>query len=168
VISADTALYLPDYRSGERTFQLLTQVAGRAGRGLLGGQVILQTYAPGHYAIQAATGHDFNAFYYKEMRYRAELGYPPYNRLARLEVRETSSQRARQAAEKLHAILSSRIAEQQKVQTTLIGPAPCFFPRRDNLHRWQVIVRGPDPVHILHDIHVTAEIFIDVDPVSLL
>ncbi|MGE5263055.1 MAG: primosomal protein N', partial [Acidobacteriota bacterium] len=84
VISADTSLNLPDFRAGERTFQLLTQVAGRAGRSILGGKVILQTYAPEHYAIQAASHHDYAAFYEREIAFRREQGYPPFNRLIRL------------------------------------------------------------------------------------
>ncbi len=168
VVSADTALYLPDYRSGERAFQLLTQVAGRAGRGLLGGRVILQTYAPEHYAIRAAAGHDFAAFYQQEMRYRAELGYPPYSRLVRLEIRAPSAERAQRDAERLHRLLSQRIADQRLVQTSLIGPAPCFYSRRDNLYRWHIIVRGPHPTDILHDLRPSLTLSIDVDPVSLL
>lgn len=168
VISADTALYLPDYRAGERTFQLLTQVAGRAGRGLLGGRVILQTYAPEHYAIRAAAEHNYHAFYERERQYRARLGYPPYSRLVRLEVRATSADRARQEAERLHALLKARIEEERRVETSLIGPAPCFYPRLDNLHRWHVIVRGPDPVSLVSDLRSTESLYVDVDPVSLL
>ena len=84
VVSADTGLNLPDFRAGERTFQLLSQVAGRAGRGTLGGQVIIQTYSPEHYAIQAAAGHDYTLFYKREIEYRRQLRNPPFSRLARL------------------------------------------------------------------------------------
>ncbi len=84
VIAADVGLYLPDFRSGERTFQLLTQVAGRAGRSRRGGRVVIQTYSPEHYVIQAAAEHHYTAFYRREMEYRRELGYPPLQRMARL------------------------------------------------------------------------------------
>ncbi len=168
VISADTALYLPDYRSGERTFQLLTQVAGRAGRGLLGGKVIIQTYVPDHYAVRAAAEHNFHAFYEQELRYRGEMGYPPYSRLARLLIRAESKQAAQQEAERLHAVLSQRIAEQGLSSTFLIGPAPCFYPRRGYFYRWHVIVRGPTPTAILGDLRTSHLLRIDVDPVSLL
>ena len=77
IVSADLGLSLPDYRAGERVFQLLTQVAGRAGRGVLGGQVILQTYQPDHYVIQAAAKHDYAAFVQRESQYRQQLGYHP-------------------------------------------------------------------------------------------
>ena len=97
VIAADTGLFLPDFRAGERTFQLLTQVAGRAGRSALGGQVIIQTYHPDHYAIVAAGHHDFESFYRQEMAFRREQGYPPLRRLARLLFQ--SSQQAKAQAE---------------------------------------------------------------------
>jgi primosomal protein N' (replication factor Y) len=168
VVSADTALYLPDYRSGERTFQLLTQVAGRAGRGLLGGRVILQTYDPDHYAIQAAAEHNFHRFFGQEMQYRRELDYPPFTRLARLEVRAPSSADAKSEAQRLFNILETRIEENQLARTALIGPAPCFYPRENKLYRWHVIVRGSDPAAILQNLRSPQTLFIDVDPVSLL
>ena len=84
VVAADTGLFLPDFRAAERTFQLLTQVAGRAGRSTLGGEVIVQTYHPDHYAIVAASNHDYDAFYRQEMAFRRQQGYPPVRRLARL------------------------------------------------------------------------------------
>ena len=168
VISADTALYLPDFRSGERTFQLLTQVAGRAGRGLLGGRVIVQTYAPEHYAIQAASRHDYHTFYKQEMTRRAEIGYPPYSRLVRLVILAESIERAQQEAKRLHTLLSERIASKRLVNTSLIGPAPCFYPRHDSLYRWHIIVRGPQPTDIVADLRPSPSLQIDVDPVSLL
>lgn len=168
VISADTALYLPDYRCGERAFQLLTQVAGRAGRGLLGGRVILQTYAPDHYAIRAASEHNYYAFYEQELRYRGEIGYPPYSRLARLIIRAETLHKVREEAQALYTTLSQRITEQGLSNTSLIGPAPCFYPRRENMYRWHIIVRGPTPAAALTDLHPSRNIQIDLDPVSLL
>src|SRR5207247_7392879 len=84
VISAEVGLGLPDYRAAERTFQVLTQVAGRAGRGLLGGRVVLQTYNPEHYAIHAAASHNYAEFFARELRYRKDLGYPPFRRVLRM------------------------------------------------------------------------------------
>ncbi len=168
VVNADTALHLPDFRSNERTFQLLTQVAGRAGRSLLGGQVIVQTYEPGHYAIRAAADHDFHAFYRDEMAHRREIGYPPYNRLVRLVLRVEGSEKARKEAEQLHELLAQRIEERGLVQTSLIGPAPCFYPRHENIHCWHLIVRGPNPTAILDDLRQSRGLSIDVDPVSML
>lgn len=168
VISADTALYLPDYRSGERTFQLLTQVAGRAGRGLLGGKVIIQTYAPEHYAIRAAAEHDFHTFYQQEMSHRRAIEYPPFSRLARLVIRAESIERAQQEAERLFTLLEQRIADQHLGGTSLIGPAPCFYPRRDGLYRWHILVRGPTPTAVLTGLRSSPGLQIDIDPVSVL
>jgi primosomal protein N' (replication factor Y) (superfamily II helicase) len=168
VINADTALHLPDYRSAERTFQLLTQVGGRAGRGLLGGEVIIQTYAPEHYAIRAAAEHDFDGFYAEEIKHRRELGYPPFSRLVRLIVRAETPTRAGQEAERLHKRLQDSIAEKQATNLSLIGPATCFYPRRDNLYRWHIIVRGANPTRVLDGLHSGQFLQIDVDPVSLL
>lgn len=168
VISADTALHLPDYRSSERTFQLLTQVAGRAGRGLLGGQVILQTYTPEHYAIRAAANHDFHSFYEQEIKYRRELGYPPFTRLVRLLVRAESAREAQARATEIRNQIAKHITDFRMVQTEIIGPAPAFYPRRDNLHRWHVIVRGPNPAAALEGLSTSFSLHIDIDPVSLL
>ena len=101
VISADTALYLPDFRSAERTFQVLMQVAGRAGRSPLGGRVIVQTYTPDHPAIIAASQHDYTGFYNEELYFRYEQGYPPFKRLARLRYSGSGYQESRQAAQDL-------------------------------------------------------------------
>jgi len=168
IVSADTALYLPDYRSGELTFQLLAQVSGRAGRSLLGGQVVLQTYDPDHYAIQAASQHDYARFYEQEIRYRQELGYPPFSRLVRALVRSEYEDEARQRAESLHARLIGQINDLGLRQTTLIGPAPCFYSRLNGIYRWQVVARGPDPARLFSDVRSSAMIQVDVDPVSLL
>ena len=94
VISADVGLALPDYRAAERTFQVLTQVAGRAGRGLLGGRVVLQTYNPEHYAIRAASTHNYREFFARELRYRKELGYPPFRRVMRMVYKHIDSGQA--------------------------------------------------------------------------
>src|SRR5207245_4341244 len=98
VISADTALNLPDFRSSERTFQLLTQVAGRAGRHVLPGRVVVQTYTPDHFAILAASRHDYTTFYEQEIVFRAEAGYPPFTQLLRLVYTDASDETCRAAA----------------------------------------------------------------------
>ena len=166
VVSADTGLNLPDFRAAERTFQVLTQVSGRAGRGLLGGRVVLQTYQPEHYAIRAAAGHDYQAFYDQEIRYRRELGYPPFRRLARLLVQHPSNERAQGEAERLARVLRAQIARSDQ-QADLIGPAPCFFAKVRGEYRWQVIVRGSDPAALIPE-DLPEGWAVDVDPVSLL
>ncbi len=168
VISADTSLNLPDFRAGERTFQLLTQVAGRAGRSILGGKVILQTYAPDHYAIQAASHHDYHAFYAREIAFRREQGYPPFNRLIRLLYLDSNEGKAARAAEEMRERLSTRIAQLGLPALDLIGPAPAFFHRVRGEYRYQLIVRGPDPHALLADLAFPLGWRVDVDPVSVL
>jgi primosomal protein N' (replication factor Y) len=168
VVSADTALNLPDFRAAERTFQLLAQVAGRAGRGLLGGRVVVQTYNPGHYAVQAAARHDYAGFASRELRFRREHGYPPYRRLARLEYRNRKPARARQAAQRLAAKLRSALAARRLPPGDLIGPAPAFFAKRRDLYRWQIILRSEDPADVLRQVEIPAGWRVDIDPVSVL
>ncbi len=164
VISADTGLNLPDYRASERTFQVLTQVAGRAGRGLLGGQVILQTYQPDHYAIQAAAEHDYQSFYQQELSYRRQLGYPPFKRLARLIYRHTNPDQAEREARRMAAFLQSHIEHQGAM---LIGPVPCFRRKLGGEYRWQIVLRGENPVHTVPEALPDGWI-LDIDPVTLL
>ncbi len=168
VVSADMGLNLPDFRAGERSFQLLTQVAGRAGRGLLGGKVILQTYQPKHYAIRMAAEHDFANFYDTEIAYRRELGYPPFRRLARIIFRDESETRARSEAETAANTLRARLAKLSLTATEIIGPAPCFFSRVNKIFRWHIILRGPDPSAVLRGFDVPRSWHVDLDPIDVL
>ncbi len=139
VISADTALNLPDFRSAERTFQLLTQVAGRAGRGALPGRVIIQTYAPHHYAIQAASRHDYIGFYAQETAIRKELGLPPFSRLVRLTVRSLREGSSFEAADRI-----ARACRQQLPPSIeILGPAPANPYRLRRSVRWQILLKSP-------------------------
>jgi primosomal protein N' (replication factor Y) len=167
VISADTALHLPDFRAAERTFQLLTQVAGRAGRSRRGGQVIVQTYHPDHYAVRAAAGHDYGGFFRQELVHRRQLGYPPFNRLVALRFSHEDDRRCRAQAERLGRWLAAEI-RRLHLPADLIGPAPCFFSRLQGRYRWQIVVRGPDPASLLGDVALPWGWRVDVDPVSLL
>jgi len=168
VITADTLLNLPDLRASERTFQLLTQVAGRAGRSLLGGRVIIQTYAPEHPAIVAASHHDYDQFYAQEMAFRREHWYPPLSRIVRLLYTDANADRAREAAGQLHAMLRDQIARTGLPEVDLIGPAPAFYERLRGQWRWQILLRGRDPTAALRGILLPAGWRIDVDPESLL
>ncbi len=168
VISADTALNLPDFRSGERTFQLLTQVAGRAGRGLLGGRVILQTYHPDHYAVVAAAAHNYGKFAARELAFRREQGYPPYRRLVKLTFEDDSLSRARAEAEALSQVLRDLLARQGLPTTDMIGPVPPFFAQLRGRHRWQILLRHADPAEFLRGIPIPPGWRVDVDPVSVL
>jgi primosomal protein N' (replication factor Y) len=168
VINADTALYLPDFRAGERTFQILTQVAGRAGRSVLGGQVIVQTYTPEHYCIQAASRHDYEGFYRQEVAFRREQGYPPFRRLAQLVYTHSNAARCEEEANKLDRLLRDKVARLGLPAVDLIGPAPCFRQRLRGKYRWQIVVRAADPRTLLADMAFPLGWRVDMDPVSLL
>jgi primosomal protein N' (replication factor Y) len=168
VISADTMLNLPDFRAGERTFQLLAQVAGRAGRGLLGGRVVLQTYHPDHYAVAAAATHDYAGFAARELAFRREQGYPPYRRLVKLVYEHASPSRAQAEAEALAESLSDALARRGLPASDLVGPAPAFFARLRGRYRWQILLRHTDPARFLRAVQVPAGWRVDVDPVSVL
>jgi primosomal protein N' (replication factor Y) (superfamily II helicase) len=168
VVSADLGLNLPDFRACETTFQILTQVAGRAGRGLLGGRVVLQTYQPDHYAIQAAAKHDFDGFYAQEIGYRRDLGYPPFRRLVRMVFRSENEARAQADAEEAASMLRRRLDKLKMTGTELIGPAPCFFSRVNQVYRWHLFLRGPDPVAALRGFEPGRGWYVDIDPVDVL
>jgi primosomal protein N' (replication factor Y) len=166
VILAEVGLNLPDYRATERTFQVLTQVAGRAGRSPLGGKVIFQTYEPENYAIRSASVHDYQGFYSQELDFRKQLGYPPYKRLVRLEYRHYDPRKAEEAAR----VLAEQIAQwisQSPSHIEIIGPAPCFFSKIAGRYRWQIVLRGFDPRVILRNRNLT-DWDVEVDPSSLL
>jgi primosomal protein N' (replication factor Y) len=167
VVLADVGLNLPDYRANERTFQTLMQVAGRAGRSPLGGQVILQTFQPDHYVIQAAAGHDYGSFCAQELEYRRRTDYPPYTRLVRLEFRHYDPVKAEQAAMQMGQQIQTWLEEGARRSTRIIGPAPCFFARIGGQSRWQIVVCGPDPASLFLDRPLT-DWRIEVDPPNLL
>jgi primosomal protein N' (replication factor Y) len=167
VVLADVGLNLPDYRAAERTFQVLTQVAGRAGRSPLGGQAILQTFQPEHYVIQSAAGHDYRGFYRRELKYRRNLGYPPFSRLIRLEFRGDDEAHVAASADRLTQKIRGWIQAGGHQSTDIIGPVPCFFNRVSGYYRWQLILRGPDPARVLRDRPI-GDCRVEVDPPSLL
>jgi len=167
VVSADVGLNLPDYRAAERVFQILTQVAGRAGRSMLGGRVIVQSYQPEHYAVQAAAHHDFAGFYEKETAYRREHGYPPFGRLVRLTFHHPKADRAETEAQQVAASIRIQMEHAEARSTTLIGPAPCFFDRIAGEYRWQIVLRGPNPAPLVAGLALK-DWRVEVDPLSLL
>lgn len=167
IVLADVGLNLPDPFANEKVFQTLTQVAGRAGRSARGGKVVLQTFTPDHYAIQFAARHDVNGFYERELAYRRKLGYPPFARLARLEYRHVDPFKVEEEAGKLAGRLKVRIEAEGFRQTEMIGPVPCFFAKENGAYRWQIVLRGPDPVSLLRDMRLS-DWRIEVDPISLL
>jgi primosomal protein N' (replication factor Y) len=167
VVLADVGLNLPDYTAAERTFQVLAQVAGRAGRSPLGGRVILQTFQPEHYIIRAAADHSYKSFYKQELNFRRQLGYPPFARLVRLEYRHTDALKVEQQAHRMAAQIREWIEQEQRRSTEMIGPAPCFFARLGGVYRWQIVIRGPDPLSLLRGRNLS-EWRVEIDPPSLL
>ncbi|HTY81339.1 MAG TPA: primosomal protein N' [Dehalococcoidales bacterium] len=167
VVSADTALNFPDFRAGERTFQLLSQVAGRAGRGKAGGKVIIQTYAPSHYAIEAAARHDYAGFYAKEIAYRKQLNDPPYTRLARLIFSHTNEAACQRQAEKMRDELLKEKDRRGIGDISIIGPAPAFLSRLRGRYRWHIIVRGKDPGTFIAPLTFGQGWVVDIDPVGI-
>ncbi len=166
ILLADVGANFHDYRVDEHTFQMLTQVAGRAGRAAEQGLAILQTYQPERYSIRAAVSGDYERFYRNDLAYRRMMGYPPFSRMVRLEIRDADPESAKERAWELAAFLKEKIhAEQMKLR--LIGPAPCFFPRLSGKYRWHIILRGADPVRLVRPLDLQG-IRVEVDPASLL
>ena len=167
-IAADTGLFLPDFRAAERTFQLLTQVVGRAGRTQRGGQAIIQTYNPQVYPIQSAAAHDYDQFYQDEVAFRREQAYPPFRRLARLLTRGNSELAVRRDAEMVARRLREELNRRGESRFALIGPAPCFFARVRGRYRWHIVLRSVDPAALLRDFPLPRGWWVDIDPISLL
>jgi len=143
VVCADHSLNVPDYRAGERTFQLLTQVAGRAGRGQVSGEVIIQTYNPDHYSVRCAQQHDYARFYEIEVDHRRELGYPPFQRLVNLRVEGTLKAAAEAGARDLGRAGRSLLAQPEfRASLELLGPAPAPWPKLHGRYRYHLLLKG--------------------------
>lgn len=168
MINADTGLNFPDFRSAERTFQLACQLAGRAGRGLEVGRVIIQTYNPEHYAIQAASLHDYEEFYNKEITYRSKYHYPPFSQMARLLYKHTNADVCRRQAETLSQLLIKEKRRKGVFNLRLVGPIPAFIPKVRGFYQWQIIMLGFNICELLEDITFSRGWIIDIDPVSVI
>ena len=168
IVSADIGLHLPDFRAGERSFQLLAQVAGRAGRRDLSGQVILQSYTPDHYALQAAAGHDYGGFFREEIAFRAEAGYPPFGQFVRFITSSTDPARAQATAEGLAERVRAEIARLGLEDAYVIGPATAFAERVRNRYRWHLLLRADDVHPVLEALGPLPGWTVDVDPVNML
>jgi primosomal protein N' (replication factor Y) len=179
VLLADVSLNLPDFRAAERTFQLLAQVAGRAGRGSESGRVIIQTYAPQHYSIRCAARHNFARFAMQELRYRKRLGYPPFTRMVNIRLEGKEGEKVRASAERLAQKLLQDVQGGDKAPM-ILGPAPAPFERLKGRERWQILLKGEDR-RVLHALVKKAQqegltqsqprglrIIIDVDPYNML
>jgi primosomal protein N' (replication factor Y) len=176
IISADTSLYLPDFRANERTFQLISQVAGRAGRSAKKGIVFIQTFLPNQPAIQFALKNDFEGFVKEELTHRNACNLPPFWRLALITLRDRTHEKLELAA-KLMREKIDRIVADEKLQIRVRGPIQAIISRIQTFHRMQIILQAPQPA-ILHQLFTTLRnsppirpavtIAIDIDPVDLL
>lgn len=180
VIAADQTLNMPDFRSRERTFQLLTQVAGRAGRSKTPGEVVIQTYTPAEGAIVRAAHHDFQGFFWEEIRYRKERRYPPFTHIIRVLLLHEKEDRVIKGAQDLGACLQRGIQDPKfgNTELDLLGPAPAILSRLKNQWRWQVSVKGRHLEQLRAFLHQGVQSFfkssasngivlnIEVDPLS--
>jgi primosomal protein N' (replication factor Y) len=167
VVQADSMLYLPDFRSPERTFQLLTQVAGRAGRRGPGSVVVFQTYTPDHYAVMAASEHDYRQFYDDEIRFREGFRFPPFFRLARFTIRQDKERDAAFEAEMLARELA-RFARANDIEMEMLGPTPAFVHKIRNQYQWQIVMRTTQMDAMLDGLPLRPGWVVDIDPESML
>jgi primosomal protein N' (replication factor Y) len=175
IIHADLGLNLPDFRAGERTFQLLTQVSGRAGRGDIEGEVFVQAFTPFHPAIQYARRHDFLGFYEQEIEFREQLQYPPVTRAALLTFRGRNEDKVKFSAEHVRKELEPLLAEFRDL--VIAGPAPAPLLKAESFYRHQIMLRTRSmsrlasllesrivPIGLPDDVRLT----VDIDPVNLM
>ncbi len=174
IISADLALHLPDFRASERTFQLLTQVAGRAGRGDIEGEVFVQSFTPFHPAIQYARRHDFGGFYEQEIQFREELKYPPLTRVALLTLKGRNEDKVKLSAEHLKRELEKALAGMKDL--VMAGPAPAPLARAESNYRYQIMLRARQMTPVSRRLAVLTEsltlpegvtLSVDIDPMDL-
>jgi primosomal protein N' (replication factor Y) len=176
IVWADAGLGIPDFRSGERTFQLLAQVTGRAGRGEEKGRVIVQTHQPNHYSVALAQAHDYQGLYDKEIALRQRLGYPPFSRLINLRLEGENEAQVRAFAEQLGTTARKKAAGKVEV----LGPVPAPLARIRNHYRWQLLLKGA-PIEALHALcqhlldlspqragSTAVKLTLDVDPENML
>lgn len=172
VVGADAGIHVPDFRAAERTFQVLTQVAGRAGRGSEPGEVVVQTFNPDHYSIVRAAEQDYTGFYAEEIEYRRELRYPPFSRLANLICTGETDAAASSLAERLAAVLHVVLPEEVEV----LGPTPAPLMRLRGISRWHAVLRAPTDAPLPDLIREVlcrltpserAHVTVDIDPTSM-
>ncbi len=174
IIYADSALHQPDFRAGERTFQLLTQVAGRAGRGDVEGEVFVQAFTPFHPAIQYARRHDFVGFYDQEIEFREQLKYPPVSRVALLTLKGRNEEKVKYSADHLKRELEKKLKALKDL--VIAGPAPAPLLRAENFYRYQIMLRTRAMSALSRELAVIVQaltlpedvsLAVDIDPVSL-
>ena len=168
VVDADVGLHLPTYQAPERTYQLLSQVVGRAGRRAKEGLAIIQTYAPESSAVQAAAYEDYQALYEEEIAHRRRAGYPPFTRLARLLYRDTNEERGLEEASRVAAELRTHRDMAGRADPEILGPSPAYIRRLRGAYRWQILLRGQAPARLVEQVRLGQHWTIDIDPANLL
>lgn len=169
VINADTSLSFPDFRGAERGYQLLSQVAGRAGRGERPGRVLIQTFRPEHYAIAAARNHDYRTFFKEEIAIREELGWPPFTSVARVVIQNAVNMKAEQTAEGIYQLLLSDSGD-----VDILGVSPAPLERLNGQYRWHITMRASSRQSLIEALKRAGldrsadGVMVDIDPVSLL
>ncbi len=176
VLLAESTLRFPDLRAAERTFQLVTQVAGRAGRGERPGQVLVQGYNPNHYSLRSALAQDYSEFAELELKFRQQLGYPPFQRLVQIVFRSPTQKEACQAAQNSLKLLNQKISPPLKI----LGPAPCPIEKLRGAYRWQLLLKGPSTgaqrrqlqalldADFPNSLPSKTKVTVDVDPITML
>jgi primosomal protein N' (replication factor Y) len=174
VISADTSLNLPDLRSAERTFQLITQVAGRAGRSDLGGEVVVQTFSPELDVIRTAASQKYREFFDVEAVQRSELDYPPFSRMAKITIRSSDSTLAQTTAQKLKRAVETKVRKNGR-KMLVLGPAPAPIFRLKGNYRYRILLKSREPMvaqRILDPVLASwpiprkVRLVVDIDPVG--
>lgn len=143
IVDADSMISLPDFRAGERGFQLMVQAAGRAGRGPVAGQVVIQTYNPDHYVIQGAASQDYEGFFAQEIKWRELLQYPPCTHLLRIVVSGENERAASLTAQKIKDAIDEALDAQEDLPV-ILGPAPCPLARLHKRFRFQILLKSPN------------------------
>lgn len=177
IIAADLSLNLPDFRSGERTFQLITQVSGRAGRGKKAGKVIVQTYSPDNYSIGYAVNGDYEGFFREEIEIRRLMDYPPFTEILSINMSSEQEELLIKCIQNVGIILRNIVADYDKID--LLGPNPCMISKIKDSYRWQLMLKGriePDFAHYIRktvydltkDVYNSIRVSIDINPTSLL
>jgi len=140
VIAADLSLNLPDFRAGEKTFQLITQVAGRAGRGKKAGNVIVQTYNPDNYSIKYSSLNDYKNFFKEEIGLRYNMNYPPFSKILSINISSKNEELLIKSIQKIGIILKNKLENNNKI--SILGPSPCILSKIKEYYRWQILVKG--------------------------
>lgn len=177
VIAADISLNLPDFRSSEKTFQLITQVGGRAGRGSKKGKVVVQTYSPEHWSIKCSTSNDYNSFFSEEIKIRENMNYPPFGKILAINLSSKNEELLIKSIQKVGIILNNRLEGNDKIK--ILGPCPCILSKIKEYYRWQILIKGQLNNDLaleiknlvykyLQEVYNDIRISLDINPTSVL